>query len=402
MDLETIVKGLSEITYVPITKLYNKADNSIQIEYSYPSLPFLQTLVLNLPENLIHNRHQTKIVVFKEFLYYGFVHISETEFYLVGPLVELPIDNIVAQNILKALNLPITQISNLIEYYEGTPHYSLYKFAQILIFLNNIVNNKPITSADVLPDEYQRSIRESVLVPHSRKSLTEEHLNSAVKNQDYELELYSYVLAGRYEKIKELVQQTHFTEETGHLSDSKMRQNKYLVITSIALASRAATRGGVTYNTAMQQADFYYKKVDEANSFNELWDIHKQMLLTFTKLVADRKLGIPTPPHFLPKVQQYIETHLTEKITTADIAQELKINRSYLSTQFKKELGTDLNDYINLLKIEEAKRLLLTTDMPLITIATTLAFSSQSHFAAVFKRVEGVTPTEFQKNTLPR
>ena len=96
-----------------------------------------------------------------------------------------------------------------------------------------------------------------------------------------------------------------------------------------------------------------------------------------------------------------MEKHITEKITTTDIARELKINRSYLSSQFKKELQMDLSEYINQLKIDEAKRLMLTTDMPLSQIANALGFSSQSHFAAVFKKIENMTPTEFQKNSLP-
>ena len=131
-----------------------------------------------------------------------------------------------------------------------------------------------------------------------------------------------------------------------------------------------------------------------------MFDIHKQMLLTFTRLVAERKLGKPTPPLFLSKIQGYIETHLSERITTEDIAKALQVNRSYLSTQFKKECGIELGEYVNRLKIDESKRLLLTTDLPLITIAQNLSFSSQSHFAAVFKKVEGITPTEFLKRSM--
>lgn len=97
------------------------------------------------------------------------------------------------------------------------------------------------------------------------------------------------------------------------------------------------------------------------------------------------------------KVQNYILEHLADKISTEDIAQELQVNRTYLSRIFKKETGSTLVDYIHTLKMDEAKRLLITTDKSLIAIANSLSFSSQSQFQMIFKKVVGCTPTEFKK-----
>ena len=81
----------------------------------------------------------------------------------------------------------------------------------------------------------------------------------------------------------------------------------------------------------------------------------------------------------------------------AGAADHLGLNRSYLSSQFKKETGINLNDFINLMKIDEATRLLVTTDRSVADIASLLAFSSQSYFQSVFKKHTGMTPLQYRE-----
>lgn len=399
MNIDQMIKGLAEISYTPVTKFKQK-DGAWEIEYMCPELPFLEIFTAKLPHIPFKTEKQKAyIYIHAELLFYGFVQIDEDTFYVLGPIIEIPVDNTVTRQILKTFDMPLALTDRFIAYYEGSPHYSVYKFAQILTYLNNtIAENPPVTVGEILPEEYRRTPEENHEEPTKR--INEDPLHLSVRNDQYERELYSLVYAGQYEKIKSFINKTNYTGEAGILAHTAMQQNKYLVITSITLASRAAVQGGLNYNTAMQQADFFYRKVDDAESFNDLYNAHKQMLLTFTRLVAERKLGKPTPPLFLFKIQSYIEAHLSDRITTEDIAASLQVNRSYLSTQFKKECGMDLGEYVNRIKIDEAKRLLLTTDLSLVTIAQDLAFSSQSHFATVFKRLEGITPSEFQKKTL--
>ena len=68
------------------------------------------------------------------------------------------------------------------------------------------------------------------------------------------------------------------------------------------------------------------------------------------------------------------------------------MSRGFLSTRFKEESGVALAEYVQIEKVEEAKRLLANTQQPLISISTYLGFCSQSHFCAVFRRHVGTTP----------
>lgn len=68
------------------------------------------------------------------------------------------------------------------------------------------------------------------------------------------------------------------------------------------------------------------------------------------------------------------------------LAKELFLSRPYLSRRFKEETGESLTDFILKEKTEEAKRLLRYSDKSLTAIGNYLGFSSQSHFARVFKK----------------
>lgn len=79
------------------------------------------------------------------------------------------------------------------------------------------------------------------------------------------------------------------------------------------------------------------------------------------------------------------------------ISAELKVSDSYLSTTFKNAFGTGVVQYINYLRIEQAKKLICNTDLSIREIAKTVGFSSDASFIRVFKRYEMQTPNALRK-----
>jgi YesN/AraC family two-component response regulator len=94
---------------------------------------------------------------------------------------------------------------------------------------------------------------------------------------------------------------------------------------------------------------------------------------------------------------EYIESNLHKNFTLNDIASHLKQNKSYLSTQFKKEVGTTVSAYITNRKLDEAKQLLSATDLTIVEIANTLGFCNQSYFTAVFLKNNTETPLNYRR-----
>ena len=92
----------------------------------------------------------------------------------------------------------------------------------------------------------------------------------------------------------------------------------------------------------------------------------------------------------------YIYDHLHTRITIETLADHVKLNPSYLSRLFKKEIGTTVRSYIQPTKIETAKNMLIYSDYTLSQISSTLAFPSQSYFTEIFRKKTGLTPTNYR------
>lgn len=87
-----------------------------------------------------------------------------------------------------------------------------------------------------------------------------------------------------------------------------------------------------------------------------------------------------------------------------DLAKKLNISRNFLSQFINEYLQTNFYDYINGLRVEEMKRLLLNTDkgyMTIYALATEAGFNAKSTYNRIFKRITGMTPTEFKQVHCP-
>ena len=72
----------------------------------------------------------------------------------------------------------------------------------------------------------------------------------------------------------------------------------------------------------------------------------------------------------------------------------------YFTKLFKKEVGQNIKSYILQVKVEIAKDLLGNPNIPISMVALDLGYSNFSHFTQVFKKLEGITPTDYRKNIL--
>lgn len=97
------------------------------------------------------------------------------------------------------------------------------------------------------------------------------------------------------------------------------------------------------------------------------------------------------------KAIQFIKKNFKQRTTIDDIANHVYLNPQYFGRLFRKELGISVNDYINILKIEESCRLLHETDLPLYRIATEVGFADSSYFTRVFTKYLKMTPHEYRK-----
>ena len=116
----------------------------------------------------------------------------------------------------------------------------------------------------------------------------------------------------------------------------------------------------------------------------------------FGKILSLMKLK-DTPNDSLRSILLYVHEHYKEPLSRRDVADAVGYAESHISRLFCGTMRTSLPLYINALRVEEAKELLLGTDMTVSQISDALGFGSLRNFGRAFKRFAGVTPKEYRQ-----
>lgn len=95
------------------------------------------------------------------------------------------------------------------------------------------------------------------------------------------------------------------------------------------------------------------------------------------------------------QIRDYIDKHYAEEMSLDILADKIDISPKYLSRVFKQVMGVNLSDYLTYIRVEKIKEMLL-TDMPLGQIAEQVGIFNRTTFTRMFKRLEGVTPSEYR------
>lgn len=91
----------------------------------------------------------------------------------------------------------------------------------------------------------------------------------------------------------------------------------------------------------------------------------------------------------------YINSHLTDRLTLDEVARKATMGKAYFSTVFKKFNGISPWDYITIKRVEKAIDMLKTTNMSKLEIASQCGFNSSANFYKAFSRITGKTPGDY-------
>lgn len=95
-------------------------------------------------------------------------------------------------------------------------------------------------------------------------------------------------------------------------------------------------------------------------------------------------------------MQDYVDQHYSEDISRNTLTDIFYLDPDYASKLFKKETGLSFKNYIINKRIEVAKNLLTTTDLPINTVADNVGYGNYSYFTRLFKKVTDMTPAEYR------
>lgn len=160
----------------------------------------------------------------------------------------------------------------------------------------------------------------------------------------------------------------------------------------------------VTFRVAAQIADFKKAgalKVKLAKELRQV-DAHdkaiawaEQMMLQYIDLICQES-GTSTSQKVIQRANTYIVENYNRDISLQEIAEYVHLSPSYLSRLYKQVTKGNLVDFINSVRISQAKKLLAGSGHDIDYISFAVGFNTHNYFTTVFRRFEGMTPSEYR------
>ena len=213
----------------------------------------------------------------------------------------------------------------------------------------------------------------------------------------YEQQLMQAIETGDLKLLEEVRDNSSaIAENNGLITENQKKYLEYMCVSSAALLTRAAIRGGLNPETAYDISDLFLKKLIQCNSVQQMQALGSNVQVEFTKAVAKAQKAKVLNIH-VERCKDYIGKNLRNHFKQSDIAAELGISPSYLSRVFAESEKQTIQQYILKQRLYHASKLLIYTDYSIQKIAVYFDFSSQAHFAQAFKREYGISPREYRK-----
>jgi two-component system response regulator YesN len=142
-------------------------------------------------------------------------------------------------------------------------------------------------------------------------------------------------------------------------------------------------------------------KFDYATFFDLLFigDVELYIRNIFLALSAGKQSGEITYSFIVNKCITFIQQNYTKNITLTDAAENAEVSHSYLSFIFKQETGINFNTWLSKFRVEEAKKLLMDTNMRIYQVAEKVGFSNPYYFSKVFKEFASQSCKEFRNES---
>ena len=373
MDYEYFCKNLAHLMGLPV-RVYQRG----ALLHSSSNVAFAPDPVALVWDVLVSDISNTRYYE-SNLLFFGSVRAQKSEILVViGPTFSIRPGKEQVHTLLRVLGITHERIKEFEFYLNNLPTFPIESFLQVLCFINYIFNKQKLSIADFFSDETasQQPVQQNAYLKEPEES---EPIHNTYR---MERDMLSYITFGQTDALKVMLSSPP-TGRVGQIAHDQLRQMKNTFICAATLASRAAIIGGLSHEIAFALSDSYIQKAELQHDYNAITRLNMTMLLDFCARVETQMWGSGYSMH-VTDAMRYINKNINRKITMEQVVSAVGISRAHLSVVFAKEVGVTINVYITQRKVDEAKRLLSTTQMSLAAIGEYLDYSSQRYFHIVF------------------
>ena len=394
IDLNYICTTIGNLAGMPIRIFQNSAQIFYRSVIYLPKDP----ITAFRDEILAVDSHVSYFVT-PYFHYYGILNSGEYKI-IIGPTFQVKQSDQTLRELAFLCDVTKDETKEFLDGMHSILPMPLDSILQILCVVNYIVNNEKLTINDIAIHEKEQE--KLTMTAESERAIFQfdRDINTAELPELHntlalEQTILNFIRQGDTLRLREWIKDIPAVHG-GTLAFDQIRQLKNTFIITAALASRAAIRGGMDIDDAFTLSDAYIQKCELMNTIEQITNLQYHMIFEYTQRVEKLRL-VKVPSKFIADITNYVHHHLSEPISTEEMAKALFMNRSWMAVKFKQETNMTLTDFILKEKTEEAKRLLRYTDKPITSISAYLGFSSQSHFSRTFKKYTGSLPNEYRK-----
>ena len=132
---------------------------------------------------------------------------------------------------------------------------------------------------------------------------------------------------------------------------------------------------------------------DDPRKLSDLLSAYGEQILTGLDMTNKKRQN-----RYVARAKEYIDLHYGDSnLSLTDVAEDLDLNKSYLSTLMNEVLETGFTDYLNAVRIAKVREMLDNSDMSVNEICVRTGFNSVQNFIRVFKKYVGMTPGQYRK-----
>lgn len=311
---------------------------------------------------------------------------------LAGPFLMDEPDSVLLSDVAEKYSIPTTQILEMYEAAGSLPIIAPARVTHISRLLYYMCSGLVIDSMKQLSLNHNKLYQQSMI----NESIQTYKATSDIRQKTYpyekEKELTTRLKTGDTEAAKALLNDLLgyvFFAEGNNLEVVKSRASELS-----SLLSRAAIEGGATSDSVLKINNQFLREMQNVKTLDDLCYRLQETVDVFTECMFNY---IPTKGNELTKKAiRYISRNFSQNISLDKVAAHVHLNPAYFSTLFKQSTGSSFKEYLNMVRIEESKRLLTNTDYSIIDIALAAGFDDQSYFSKVFKKYTGLTPRQYR------
>lgn len=391
-DYEYLARSIARLSGVPVRVFEGEAE----LFHFFPAPLPRDPMALCRTELFAVSSHVGYYCTSVLFHCYGVLNTGNKRF-IIGPTSQIMAEEQQLRELAFRLDVTRDEVPVFVDGMRAILPLPAETILQMLCTVNHLLNGETLELSDVaIYDDEQTLIKTHVEKRRTARQYDEDAAHKQAHNTlAIEEALMDIVRKGDTVALKRWLSQAPAVQG-GRIAADQLRQQRNLFIVTATLVSRAAIRGGMREDDAFSLSDAYIQRAELLASYSKIVNLQYNMILEFTEQVEKLHRGKHESKLALDAAN-YIRRHLSEPVSVEDMAEEFYLSRPHLSTKFKQETGVTLTDFILNEKTEEAKRLLRYSDKTASAISAYLGFSSQGHFARVFKKYAGCTPNEYRE-----